>query len=193
MEQTRLQTVIVIAEAGSGWLATVLWSGAVAIVVVVVMTVLQNRATKAAQRAGWTSPQHLPKGRGADEARAGALMNDMEELSQRLAADLDKRAGRLEELVAHADERIARLERLAAATSGGRMHSGPAPMIETKRPAGGGGAGARPHPLDPVIDVDPITTQIYRLADEGLPPVEIARRLSQHTGKVELIIALRQR
>jgi hypothetical protein len=31
------------------------------------------------------------------------------------------------------------------------------------------------------------------LADEGLHPVDIARQLQQHTGKVELILALRKR
>lgn len=32
---------------------------------------------------------------------------------------------------------------------------------------------------------------IYQLADDGLSPVQIAQQLSQHTGKVELILALR--
>ena len=38
---------------------------------------------------------------------------------------------------------------------------------------------------------DPLTGEIYRLADQGMPAVEIARRLNQHVGKVELILALR--
>lgn len=38
---------------------------------------------------------------------------------------------------------------------------------------------------------DPLTGEIYRLADQGMPHVEIARRLNQHVGKVELILALR--
>jgi hypothetical protein len=38
---------------------------------------------------------------------------------------------------------------------------------------------------------DPLTLQIYRLADVGLSAAEIARQLGQHTGKVELILALR--
>lgn len=38
---------------------------------------------------------------------------------------------------------------------------------------------------------DPLTGEVYRLADQGMPSVEIARRLNQHVGKVELILALR--
>lgn len=38
---------------------------------------------------------------------------------------------------------------------------------------------------------DPLTGEIYRLADQGMPAIEISRRLNQHVGKVELILALR--
>ena len=40
--------------------------------------------------------------------------------------------------------------------------------------------------------LDPITREVYELADAGHAPVEIARKLGQHTGKVELILALRE-
>jgi hypothetical protein len=39
---------------------------------------------------------------------------------------------------------------------------------------------------------DPVTAEIYRLNDQGLSPMDIARKLGQHLGKVELILALRQ-
>ncbi len=42
-----------------------------------------------------------------------------------------------------------------------------------------------------VSEVDPLTAEIYRLADQGLSHIEVARRLNQHVGKVELILALR--
>jgi hypothetical protein len=38
---------------------------------------------------------------------------------------------------------------------------------------------------------DPLTGEIYRLSDQGMPAIEIARRMNQHVGKVELILALR--
>lgn len=39
--------------------------------------------------------------------------------------------------------------------------------------------------------LDPLTAEVYRLADHGATPQEIAARLDQHPGKVELILALR--
>jgi hypothetical protein len=43
----------------------------------------------------------------------------------------------------------------------------------------------------PANDPEALAQQIYRLSDAGLTPGEIAQRLGQHTGKIELIIALR--
>jgi hypothetical protein len=40
-------------------------------------------------------------------------------------------------------------------------------------------------------EAEALAQHIFRLADAGLTPAEIAQRLGQHTGKVELIIALR--
>lgn len=93
------------------------------------------------------------------------VVGDAEELLQLLAEQADQHAVRLERLIADADRRIKRLEQLAAA----------------------------PAPRQFVEYADPINQQVYSLADEGMPPVEIARRLEQQTGKVELILALRRR
>ena len=38
---------------------------------------------------------------------------------------------------------------------------------------------------------DPIAVDVYRLADEGRSSIEIAKELDEHTGKIELILALR--
>lgn len=39
---------------------------------------------------------------------------------------------------------------------------------------------------------DPVARSIYRLADQGASAMDIARKLNEHLGKVELILALRQ-
>ncbi|MCC6320104.1 MAG: hypothetical protein IT438_01555 [Phycisphaerales bacterium] len=114
---------------------------------------------------------------GAGELRT--LMDQAEQIADGLANDLDARAARLEELIRQADARLARLER-----SESRPISNA--MIEPH------GARATDSTSSAVRD-DPMTREICRLADTGLAPVEIARRLDQHTGKVELILALRQR
>jgi hypothetical protein len=41
-------------------------------------------------------------------------------------------------------------------------------------------------------DADPLAKEIYALADAGHSPVDIASRLQEHTGKVELMLALRR-
>ncbi len=99
-----------------------------------------------------------------------SVMDDAEELAQLISDRLDRQALRLEQLIAAADERLNRLEKAIAQ---------PAPQA------------AAPQARREIAD--PLSRQIYDLADRGLPPVEIARQLSQHTGKVELILALRQR
>lgn len=49
---------------------------------------------------------------------------------------------------------------------------------------------ATPATQDP-IGIDPLTRSIYSLADAGHSAQAIAQQLGQHTGKVELILALR--
>ncbi len=95
-----------------------------------------------------------------------SVMADAEELAQLLADRMDRQAARLEQLIAAADDRLARLEK----------------------------ALAQPVPRGPNRQdmTDPLSRQVYDLSDRGLPSVEIARQLNQQTGKVELILALRQ-
>jgi hypothetical protein len=38
---------------------------------------------------------------------------------------------------------------------------------------------------------DPLARQVYQLADTGLAPADIAQKIGEHVGKVELILALR--
>lgn len=110
----------------------------------------------------------------ASDAPLRSVMDDAEELAQLISDRLDRQAARLEQLIAAADDRLTRLE--AAAARAPEPVSQPAP---------------RP-PRPPRDTTDPLTRQIYDLSDRGTPPVEIARQLNQHTGKVELILALRQ-
>lgn len=96
---------------------------------------------------------------------AAAILREARELVQALAELAESRSRELERLIAQADERLRRLHALGPPRPG-------------------------PHHSDAA---DPLTARVYALADEGLPPVEIARRLDQHTGKIELMLALRGR
>jgi len=114
-----------------------------------------------------TRPTAAADARARLEARRSidASLADAEDLVRRFAAHLDTKAARLEKLIRDADDRIARLSASARAQ--------PHPPAEPERPA------------------DPISRDVYDLADQGLPPIEIAQRLSEGVGKVELILALR--
>ena len=175
------------------------------------------------------------------EMRLRSLVHDVEELSQRLAIEMDDRAGRLEDLLVRIDDRITKLG--ATATQGG--HSSIRAMAEptsphpdargcdadrltlnregheavVQRPLANPTVTIRPDasrqalentpvvvPINALSDCQPdgpanasdnprerLASQVSRLAGEGLSALEIAQRLNQHPGKVELILALRKR
>ena len=85
------------------------------------------------------------------------------EVAARLESQLDTKAERLETLVEEARRLVDQLERHAAAS----------------RAAPGAGAG------------DPLSRSVHELADQGLSSVEIAQRLDEPVGKIELVLALR--
>lgn len=88
------------------------------------------------------------------------------------------KAAELRALIEAADERIAILRALAAKEAAAPRPS-PVSGIERKPMA--------PAPLDA------FTRRVYDLADSGRSPVDIASELGEHTGKIELILALRRR
>lgn len=121
---------------------------------------------------------------------ASRLGSDLKELGERLAAEMDARAERLERLIAQADDRLARLEGGAGRepsnpASAARRPSASRAVAEAKAPTS---RGAR---IEVSTELDPLHRRVYDLADGGLAPVEIARELDEHVGKVQLILALR--
>ena len=114
------------------------------------------------------------------------LMVDIEQLAKRLGAQLDAKAMRLEKLIDDADLRISQLDTpLPPALPSTK------PQTQTL-PTTPDNVEAHNAPDAPALP-DPLTAEIYALADEGLTPPQIATRLDEHTGKIELILALRQR
>ena len=102
-------------------------------------------------------------------------------LVRELTAVIDNRSERLELLIQHADERISRLERLSEEAEQ-RLTPRHA---ETK-------STSEPPRSESTLATDQLRQQIYDLADQGHSTNEIAQRLGQHAGKVELILALRR-
>lgn len=150
----------------------------------VLMAVLLAWASRAA-RAGGRAPavaQHAPSDA---QARELAL------LYKQAAADLDVRLERMERLLGQADERIAQLqtvpsERGAPAPTGADQ-GGPTDQAQP-----GASQRATATPTHSHAHADDTARQVYALADAGRSPVQIAQQLGTHTGKVQLILALRQ-
>jgi hypothetical protein len=131
----------------------------------------------------------------SDGAHAAAAR--LHDTARHLAAQIDNRAERLEQLIEQADRRLADL---AAATAEpatppasspptGGPHSEPPPIddLEIPEPSTPGLA-----PVAVPSAPDPLTAAVYRLADDGHDVVSIAQTLDEQIGKVELILALRE-
>jgi hypothetical protein len=141
------------------------------------------------------------------------LTSNMLDLAQRLSAQLDNKAARIEALLEDAEIVLARLE---DAASGAVI-----PELVSEAPESSEAHEAfDDDPLDePEITVversdpqppaprertrlarrddddgppDPLTAAVYQLADDGHQPVQIAQQLDEQVGKVELILALRE-
>ncbi len=120
-------------------------------------------------------------------ADADATTAQMLETAQRLAAQLDNKAERLEQLIARADDRLAAL--------GGRVPDpppDPLPATASLRPGREGGRSGPRSSNRSSAPRDPLTQTIYELTDTGRSPLEIAKALDEQIGKVELILALRE-
>ena len=131
------------------------------------------------------------RAQGRDVVHAGeaALLDT----AQRLSAQLDVKAERLEQLIREADERLSAL----GAAPSAPVH--PEDVLDDRRDHGSTPDVApdlvtdetRDEPREPQRMMDPLIRAVYELADEGRAVVEIARELDEQIGKVDLILALR--
>lgn len=111
------------------------------------------------------------RARAAERSRVDSFKLDAHEFTRQMAALLDNKAERLEQLIADADARIARLDTARRGSE----------EATREIPARSDRGGPR----------DPMHERIYQLSDAGMGVVEIAQQTGQPTGQVELILALR--
>ncbi len=137
----------------------------------------------------------------ADRQAEGERAAEMADIVRDLAARLETRAARLEALLDQADERIERLEARLAAGMAAEQIAAPASAEPDAPPVSVNGtadpwddtASDAPAERPPVPDAsDPLHQEVYELADDGKTPLDIARRLDQQVGTIELILALRR-
>lgn len=97
------------------------------------------------------------------------VLVEMSDMARQITAQIDTRAAKLEALIREADEKI------AAMRAGNSLQQPfPAPLREE------------------LPDIDPRHAQVYALADQGHTCKDIAQRLNQPSGEIELILKLRR-
>ncbi len=104
------------------------------------------------------------------------LMVEIEQMTKRLGAQLDAKSLQLERLIDEANQKIHQLENPAG--------QGPDQFNSSTD------ASTPPTRQENLPD-DPLARDVYQLADKGFESDDIARKLNEHVGKVELILALR--
>lgn len=147
-------------------------------------------------------------------------MSDAEQLARRLAATMENKAARLELLIEEADRKLEELNRaVSQASRTAPPERTPAPRrtldptlldrarVEQDRAERNGHHEPAPLPITPTTTAraepthtgsdhpshaDPVHRRIWALADDGMPPMDIARSLNQPVGQVELILNLRK-
>ena len=196
-------------------LAGILMLAGMLLMVFVVMNWARRKTRARRSRPDLAPDERLAelRARAARVDPIAAAAVESEQVARRFASMLDNKSRRLELLLDDTDARIARLEQLldlassrgvpegevlrrvdAGGVVGGSGSGGGDGVGFGERVGLGGGVGGGGADLGDDGDdaaVDPLTREVYALADAGLAAAEIARRLEQHTGKVELILALR--
>lgn len=105
-------------------------------------------------------------------------MRELEQMAQKIGDDLDRRGRELRQLIAEADQKLSELELRSKATVVAVAQQSRKPVAVD---------------VDDDEKPDELSMRVYRMADQGRPPIEIARNLNEQVGKVELILALRRR
>lgn len=127
-----------------------------------------------------TGRDHVDRARQKQNVRneLESLMVDINRMARDLGGQLDAKIIHIEKATKEADERIAQLEALRDSLNDPSAMGQPtADQLIT--------------PQASADQADPLTKEVYALADAGKGAREIAQQLDEHVGKVELILALR--
>lgn len=149
----------------------------------------RKRKTQSAKQT--TGRDHVERARQKQGVRdeLEALMVDINRMAKDLGAQLDAKVVRIDKAVRDADERIAQLQALRDSLGQ------PNTLMQAPPPSAPPPYESQDAqlltPQRPPDQADPLTREVYSLADQGIGPSDIAEQLNEHVGKVELILALR--
>lgn len=178
------------------------------VVIIAILMTASARRKIAKRQSQRTSPREMmeqirrfaDRGPGEDVDSANARFLDD---AQRLMAQLDNKAARIEQLIADADDRIAQLAKWNEAPLPANQTITRQSNVQSIRPpvqAQTDRTDSNRPAMKPVevlshherhASIDPLTRAVYDLADDGRRPIDIARELDEQIGKIELILALR--
>lgn len=144
------------------------------------------------------------------------LLVELEHLSERITLQVEEEFGRLQGLMTEADRRISALRVLIEASRqlrepmrGDAINAAPSLSAPAHASPPGSNSAPRndvssaipprttmpspmtPAPLDGGLESDPRFAPIFQLADAGFTPRDIAQKLGESTGTVELVLNLR--
>ncbi|MEX0652842.1 MAG: hypothetical protein WD534_12430 [Phycisphaeraceae bacterium] len=177
------------------WLVNLLLpAGLMMIVMSLLMWGRKKRARMGQTRVTAREQFHQMREEKAVRGDLEQIMVEIEQLAKRMSAQLDAKSMRLERLLADADAKIAELERRQGQVGSGRETPAFPPPREPQASEPAASVSSSPEPAadDAAGDERALAESVYKLADAGLKPLEIARELNEHQGKVELVLALRQ-
>jgi hypothetical protein len=140
------------------------------------------------------------RGLGDRSSDPQVIMAQSQQIAQRLVSQLEAKAVRIEALLDHAEARLAHyesvLQDLESRGTSVQLPHDRHQIQASPQASPQGTAQAASRPLhgggDAPPRIDPLHQRVHELADQGLDPIEIARRIERPTGQVELILALRR-
>jgi len=110
------------------------------------------------------------------------VMLELDQLSRQIHGRIDTKLARLDIVIRDADQRIKQLSGLIETLRAEAQKLDLAALVGTSHQAGEA----------PSEQEESRYTEVYRLADRGLSPVDIARNVGRTAGEIELILALRK-
>lgn len=112
-----------------------------------------------------------------------SLIVEYEKMIRNMTAGVDTRAARLEQLIQEAKDAENAL-RAATLAAGGNE-------VSARQPAAFGPLFTGEQQTSAADSSDPRVAEVYALADQGLPPRDVARRTGIPHGEIELMLNLR--
>ncbi|MGD2111244.1 MAG: hypothetical protein PVI86_17845 [Phycisphaerae bacterium] len=157
-------------------------------------------------RTSQKQPPHTARERFAQQKEEHRAVRDVEQvmleldqLSRDIHGRLDTKLARLETVIRDADDRIERLGALLTGSGRRGAESHVDVVLDEEAPEHQNGSASAvgssvPAPAQPsgAAEVRKRQAVVYRLADEGQTPIDIARKLGQPVGEIELMLALRR-